>query len=57
MSNTAQTLPEDDSAAFIAAVEAGLADVDSGRTVPHEDVRRWLLSWGTENELLPPVCP
>jgi predicted transcriptional regulator len=40
----------------IAAVEQGLASLDSGRTVPYDDVRRWLLSWGTESELPPPVC-
>jgi len=48
-------LPDDDTTAFRAAVDAGVAD--AGRTVPYEDVRRWLLSWGTENELPPPECP
>jgi len=46
-------LPDHDTAAFLAAVEEGLADADAGRTVLHEDVRRWLLSWGTESELHP----
>lgn len=27
-----------------------------GRFVPHEDVARWLDSWGTDNELTPPQC-
>ena len=43
-----------DDAAFLAAVEEGIADAEAGLTVPYEDVRRWVLSWGTENELPPP---
>lgn len=46
-----------DAEAFAAAVREGLADAENGRTIPYEDVRRWLLSWGTENELPPPECP
>jgi predicted transcriptional regulator len=57
MSNPARPLDQEDSAAFLAAVERGLIDADQGRTVSHEDVRRWLLSWGTEHELPPPECP
>ena len=44
-------------AAYLAAVEEGLADIKAGRTIPYEKVRRWLLSWGTDNELPPPECP
>jgi len=40
--------------AFIAAIEAGKASLDGGRGVPYEDVRNWLLSWGSENELPAP---
>ena len=57
MSNTVRPLPDDDSAAEIEAVKEGLADADAGRTVSYEDVRRWLLSWGTDSELPPPECP
>lgn len=58
MSNTARPIsPDDDAAAFLEAVEKGIADADARRTAPYEDVRRWLLSWGTENELPPPECP
>jgi hypothetical protein len=32
------------------------ADVASGRVVSHDTVRRWLLSWGTPEELPPPEC-
>ena len=48
---------DDDTATLVAAVEEGIADLDAGRTVPYEAVRRWLLSWGTETELPPPPCP
>lgn len=38
-------------AEHLAAVDRGLADIAAGRTVAWEDVKRWMLSWGTENEL------
>ncbi len=43
-------------AAFRAAVREGIASADAGRLIPWEDVRRWMLSWGTPNELPPPEC-
>lgn len=46
-----------EAAAFDAAVREGIADAAAGRTAPYEDVRRWLLSWGSDNELPPPQCP
>lgn len=51
-----EPLPEfdRDEAVFRAAVEAGKASLDAGRGVPYEEVRRWLLSWGTDKELPPP---
>jgi predicted transcriptional regulator len=49
--------PDAENAAFTVAVEQGLADADAGRVVSYEDVRRWLLSWGTDSELPPPECP
>jgi predicted transcriptional regulator len=30
--------------------------VKSGHYVRHEDMKAWLLSWGTEQELPPPAC-
>jgi predicted transcriptional regulator len=39
----------------IEALEEGIADADAGRMVPHEKMREWLLSWGKEDELEPPV--
>jgi antitoxin component of MazEF toxin-antitoxin module len=38
-----------------AEVEAGLADIEAGRTVSGEKVADWLRSWGTEHELPPPL--
>jgi predicted transcriptional regulator len=32
------------------------ADVAAGRVISHEAMKRWLLSWGTPNELPPPKC-
>jgi predicted transcriptional regulator len=37
-----------------AAVERGEADAAAGRVVPHEEVRRWLRSWGKPDELPAP---
>ena len=44
------------SALCLAAASAQAADAKAGRVVTHEDVARWLDSWGTENELPPPKC-
>jgi predicted transcriptional regulator len=46
--------PEDLDPAFVAAIEEGRADIAAGRTISHERIRAWLLSWGTPNELPPP---
>jgi predicted transcriptional regulator len=34
-----------------------LAEAEAGKTVDHEDVCGWLMSWGTANELPPPKIP
>lgn len=47
--------PEEE-AAFHAAVQEGLDDLDAGRTISGEAVLAWIRSWGTENELPPPEC-
>jgi predicted transcriptional regulator len=49
--------PAAEDAAFIAAVEQAQASLAAGHSVPYEQVRRWLLSWGTDHELPPPECP
>ena len=37
-------------------IEAGLADVEAGRTVSAEKVAEWVRSLGTDHELPPPEC-
>ncbi|HEY1430981.1 MAG TPA: hypothetical protein VGF39_05030, partial [Stellaceae bacterium] len=37
------------------AIEEAEADVADGRLVPHEEVVKWLQSWGTPDELPCPV--
>lgn len=53
----ATKIDEEERAAFLAAVQEGRDDIEAGRFVPYEKVRRWLLSWGTDHELPPPECP
>jgi predicted transcriptional regulator len=38
------------------ALAAAEAQITAGKTISHKAVRRWLLSWGTPNELPPPKC-
>jgi predicted transcriptional regulator len=47
---------ETDDAADELATQRGEADVAAGRFISHEAMKRWLLSWGTDNELPPPEC-
>jgi predicted transcriptional regulator len=43
-------LSEEEEAALLEAE----ADADAGRVVPHSEVRKWLLTWGTPDEGPPP---
>lgn len=45
---------ETETAAFREAVREGIRDADAGRVHPHSEVKKWLLSWGTDAELPPP---
>ena len=38
------------------AIAEARADIAAGRVISHEDMCRWLESWGTANELPPPSC-
>jgi predicted transcriptional regulator len=39
----------------IAHIKAGLAEAESGApSIPHDDIERWMDSWGTDHELPPP---
>lgn len=45
MAEPARPAPaDDDTAAFMEAVQEGMAAADAARTLPYEAVRRWLLS-------------
>lgn len=62
-SRTRSWLAADAVAAYVAEqdwqlteITAGIRDADSGRVVAHEDVKRWLDSWGADNEQQPPAC-
>lgn len=37
-----------------AAIREGIKDFEEGRTVPHDEVRAWLLTLGTDKERPPP---
>ena len=37
-------------------VQTAEYEIESGKFLRHEEVRGWLLSWGTEKELPPPTC-
>jgi predicted transcriptional regulator len=41
---------------LLAEVRQGDRQVNSGHHIRHEDMKAWLLSWGTDHELPPPKC-
>jgi len=41
---------------MLAEIRQAERQVESGHYIRHEDMKAWLLSWGTENELPPPKC-
>jgi predicted transcriptional regulator len=43
-----------DEAAEAEADARARADFDAGRTISHQAMKAWLLSWGTPDELPPP---
>jgi predicted transcriptional regulator len=52
---TKNIFTEIDEAAEARAIAEAEADVAAGRVVPHEDVVKWVRSWGTPDELPCPV--
>lgn len=40
---------------IVAHVRRGMADAEAGNVVAHEEVVAWLKSWGTPDELPPPL--
>ena len=47
MAKTKTIFDDIDEDAEARAIEEAEADVAAGRVVPHEDVVKWLRSWGT----------
>ncbi|MEE2850928.1 MAG: CopG family transcriptional regulator [Pseudomonadota bacterium] len=47
-------IPDDE--ADEAAMARAEEDFAAGRTISHDAMKRWLLSWGTDNPLPPPKC-
>ncbi|MGA2855651.1 MAG: CopG family ribbon-helix-helix protein [Candidatus Sulfotelmatobacter sp.] len=41
---------------MLAEIRQADRQVRSGHYIKHEDMKAWLLSWGTEHELPPPEC-
>ena len=41
---------------MLAEIRRADREVASGHYIKHEDMKAWLLSWGTERELPPPKC-
>jgi len=41
---------------MLAEIRQAEREVRSGHYVRHEDMKAWLLSWGTDRELPPPKC-
>jgi predicted transcriptional regulator len=41
---------------MLAEVRQGDRQVKSGHYIKHQDMKAWLLSWGTDRELPPPKC-
>lgn len=56
MDEEAGVFEAEDEAAIEAATQRGLADIEAGRVVSHEAVKRWLLSLSTDNPLPRPKC-
>jgi len=41
---------------MLAEIRRADRQVKAGHYIKHEDMKAWLLSWGTEHELPPPKC-
>lgn len=40
----------------VRAIEKAIKSADEGRFVDHEEVMKWVDSWGTDKEIDPPKC-
>ena len=41
---------------LLAEIRQGKRQIEAGHYIRDEDMKAWLLSWGTEHELPPPKC-
>lgn len=41
---------------LLAEIRQADRQMDTGHYIKHQDMKAWLLSWGTEHELPPPKC-
>ena len=48
-------MDDEERAAYLAAADEGIAEADAGKFISYDRIRRWLLSWGTDDELPPPT--
>ncbi|MFB3922113.1 MAG: CopG family ribbon-helix-helix protein [Terriglobia bacterium] len=46
----------DDQEEQLTKIDRGIRDADAGRLIPHEEVKRYLQSWGSKRKLPPPKC-
>lgn len=46
----------EDQERMLAEVRQGDRQVRAGHYIKHDDMKAWLLSWGTDHELPPPKC-
>ena len=46
----------DDQESQLARIDQGIRDAGAGRVVSHQEVKRYLQSWGTKRKLPPPAC-
>ena len=51
-----RTVPAEEVRRLLAEVRQADRQVKSGHYIKHEDMKPWLLSWGTDRELPVPKC-
>jgi predicted transcriptional regulator len=49
-------IPAEEVSRLLAEVREADCHVQSGHYIKHEDMKAWLLSWGTDHELPAPKC-
>jgi predicted transcriptional regulator len=51
-----RTVPAEEVGRLLAEIRQADRQVKSGHYIKHEDMKAWLLSWGTDRELPVPKC-